>query len=87
MSTAPAVCTGSGKTSQLALAAWATATAEHDSPRSRRVRGLLDELSDIATDRELAHRFTEPGTWLSELRTEERDVWDHLADALSTHPA
>lgn len=82
-----AVCSSSGKTSQLALAAWATATAETDTPRSRRVRGLLAELNAITHDREMATRFVEPGNWLAELRAEERDVWEHLAETLSTHPA
>ncbi len=82
---APAVSSGSGKTSQLALAAWTTATADSDTPRRRRVRGLLDEISDIVADREMADRFVEPGTWPTELRREEQDVWEHLAEALSTH--
>ncbi len=85
--TAPAVSSGSGKTSQLALAAWTTATAETDTPRSRRVRRLLAELDDITRDREMAARFVERGTWLAELRCEERDVWDHLAETLSARPA
>jgi hypothetical protein len=58
-----------------------TATAETEI--GRRVRGLLGELADIDSDRELASRYVEPGTWLQELACEERDVWDHIAEALT----
>lgn len=69
------------------VVAAALSTATADTARGHRVRGLLAELDAIEADREMAARFVERGTWLAELRTEERDVWDHLADALSTHPA
>lgn len=75
---------GSGKTSprRMVLAHLSTATA--DTARGQRVRGLLDELRDIDVDREMAGRFVERGGWVSELRREERDVWEHLYEALTT---
>lgn len=59
-----------------------TATAETEV--GRRVRALLGELVDIERDREMAARMVEPGTWLTELVCEERDVWDHIVDDLSS---
>lgn len=82
----PAVSSRFGTTSRLARAAWIVADAYGDTPLARRVRGLLAELDDIAVDRALCARFIEPGMWLSDLRVEERDVCEHLADALSAHP-
>lgn len=82
--TAPA---GAGKrsarqTGREALAGFlSTATAE--TAIGRRVRGLLGELEDIACDRELAGRYVETGTWLHELADEERDVWEHIVEALT----
>lgn len=86
MSTAPtvtAVCSDNRR--PIVRAALTTATA--NTVRGHRIRGLLAELDDINADREMAARFVERGHWLRELRTEERDVWEHLHDALSTHPA
>lgn len=86
MTTTPAeraVCTDNRR--PVVNAALSTATADTD--RGHRVRGLLAELDDINTDREMAARYIERGQWLAELRTEERDVWEHLGEALSTHPA
>ncbi len=79
----PAGC-GSGKTSprRALLAQITTLTA--DTPRGQHIRALLDELDDIDADREMADRFVEPGSWLSELRAEERDAWEHLHEALAT---
>jgi hypothetical protein len=83
-STFAAARTGSGKTSNdRMLAAWLT-TATADTPNGQRVRGLLDELGEIALDREMARRFDEPGEWPAELDREERDVWDHIFEALSS---
>lgn len=73
---------GSGKTTRRALLAQITMLTA-DTPRGQHIRTLLDELDDIDTDREFARRFVEPGAWLSELRAEERDTWDRLADELS----
>lgn len=86
MSTTPAeraVCTDNRRA--VVDAALSTATADTD--RGVRVRGLLTELDDINADREMAARYIERGQWLAELRTEERDVWEHLHSALSAHPA
>ncbi|PXY16564.1 hypothetical protein [Prauserella muralis] len=58
-------------------------TATADTEMGLRVRALCDELEDIARDRELASRYVEPGTWLRELADEERDVWEHIVEALT----
>jgi hypothetical protein len=54
-------------------------------PGDHRVTALLAELDAITTDRAMATRFPNPGAWLTELATEERDVWDHLHEALTAH--
>ncbi|KAA2248686.1 hypothetical protein F0L68_39750 [Solihabitans fulvus] len=76
--------TGAGKTSaRRAFAAYLT-TATADTEIGRRVRGLLTELDEIAEDRAMACRYLDPGTWLDDLVREERDVWDHIVEALSS---
>lgn len=73
----------SGKTNiRRVFAAYLTTAATTEV--GRRVRGLLGELDEIAQDREMAGRFVDPGTWLTDLVCEERDVWDHLVEALSS---
>lgn len=74
---------GAGKTSarQVALAYLTTATA--DTATGQRVRGLLGELREVEADRQMAGRFVQPGTWLADLDREERDVWDHIVEALT----
>lgn len=83
----PAVSSTFGSISRLGRTAESFASTAGDTPLARRVRGLLDELDDITADRALCARFVEPGQWLSELRTEERDVYEHLAEALSPQHA
>lgn len=83
--TAPA---STGKTSvrragREALAGFLS-TASAETATGRRVRGLLGELADIERDREMAGRFPHPGTWFSDLDREERDVWEHIVEALSS---
>lgn len=79
----PAGTVSAGKTSarQTALAYLSTATA--DTPKGCRVRDLVSELREIEEDRQMADRFVDPGTWPAELDREERDVWDHIAEALT----
>lgn len=85
--TISAVSSGFGKTSQLGHAAATFASTAGDTPLARRVRGLLADLDDITRDREMCARFVEPGMWLDDLRREERDVYEHLAEALSPQHA
>ena len=79
-----ATLTRAGLRSQ-AAATLTTATAE--TATARRVRTLLHELADVELDREMANRFNPEttGAWLTELAVEERDIWDHLAEALTGH--
>ncbi|MFI5614712.1 hypothetical protein [Amycolatopsis sp. NPDC051903] len=58
-------------------------TASAETEIGRRVRRLLAELADIESDRQMAGRYDEPGTWLRELDEEERDVWEHIVEALT----
>jgi hypothetical protein len=76
--------TGSGKTAAFLLVARTFATTDTD--RGRRIRGLLNELADIAADYRMADRFfpTTVLEWLIALRVEERDVLDHLYEAVTT---
>ncbi|MFD4196739.1 hypothetical protein [Amycolatopsis thermoflava] len=73
---------GARRTGREALAGFLS-TASAETEIGRRVRGLLGELVEIEQDRELAGRYLEPGTWLRELGEEERDVWDHIVEALT----
>ncbi|GAA4672430.1 hypothetical protein [Amycolatopsis dongchuanensis] len=73
---------GARRTGREALAGFLS-TASAETEIGRRVRGLLGELAEIEQDRELAGRYLEPGTWLRELAEEERDVWDHIVEALT----
>lgn len=79
----PAAVARTGKASarQVALSFLTTATA--DTATGWRVRCLLGELREIEADRQMADRFVQPGTWLVDLDREERDVWDHIAEALT----
>lgn len=83
----PAVNSTFGSISRLGRAAESFAHTAGDTPLARRVRGLLDELDDITRDRILCARYIEPGQWLTELRAEEVDVYEHLAEALSPQHA
>ncbi|MFC0431035.1 hypothetical protein [Kutzneria buriramensis] len=73
-----------GKTSERQLFAAYLTTATAETETGRRVRGLLSELDEIAQDRQMAGRFVDSGTWLTDLVREERDVWDHIVEALSS---
>jgi hypothetical protein len=76
--------TGSGKTAAFLLIASSFTITDTD--RGRRIRGLLDELADVHLDFEMAYLFS-PLTvleWLPALRVEERDVLDHLYEAVTT---
>jgi hypothetical protein len=75
------IATGTTSTRQVALAYLTTATAE--TAVGVRVRSLLGELREVAADRQMAGLFVEPGSWRDELDREERDVWDHIAEALT----
>lgn len=82
-STITAPVPGGHQSGKEALAGFLSTTSAH-TEIGRRVRGLLNELGEIERDRELAGRYLEPGTWLGELADEERDVWDHIVEALTT---
>jgi hypothetical protein len=85
----PTACGAQGKTSirRLLIAQVSTATA--DTWVGLRVRGLIGELTAIAEDVEMAGNFAAGTTqdWLAELAVEERDVWEHLFEALTPHTA
>lgn len=83
----PAVSSTFGSTSRLGRAAASFAHTAGDTDLACQVRGLLAELDDITRDREMCSRYVDPGLWLDELRAEERDVYEHLAEALSPHPS
>lgn len=50
-----------------------------------RLADLRAQLDEVHTDMALATRLPNPGGWLDELRAEERDLWDHIAE-LGTTP-
>jgi hypothetical protein len=79
---APAAASSGRVSARQAAAAYLT-TATADTETGRRVRSLLGELCEIEADRQMAGRFVDPGSWLTDLACEERDVWDHIAEALT----
>lgn len=65
----------------------ATLTAHRpmsDTDRSR-LADLHAQLDEVHADLALAKRLVNPGGWLDELRREERDLWEHIAE-LATNP-
>ena len=74
--------TRAARRGRVALARFLT-TATAETAVGQRVRGLLGELTEIASDRQLAGRYCEPGSWLEELADEERGVWEHIVEALT----
>lgn len=65
----------------------ATLTAHRPmSPADRsRLDDLHTQLNDVHADLALAKRLVNPGGWLDELRREERELWEHIAE-LATNP-
>ena len=65
----------------------ATLTAHRPMPDTDRYRlaELRKQLDDVHADLALAKRLPNPGGWLDELRAEERDIWEHVAE-LATNP-
>lgn len=64
----------------------ATLTAHRpmsDTDRTR-LAELHQQLNEVHTDMELAKRLPNPGGWLDELRAEERDLWEHIAELATT---